>query len=79
MRKSPHPLHRVAAAFTSVVNSLVSDILLPPISLLPFLGRNLEEKFAVLKRGKLSFLGAEPVLNDRRARWLALQHDPTGS
>jgi len=41
----------IAAAFTAVVNSLVSDILLPPISLLPFLGHNLEEKFAVLKKG----------------------------
>ncbi|KDQ59937.1 hypothetical protein JAAARDRAFT_126836 [Jaapia argillacea MUCL 33604] len=41
----------IAAAFTRVVNSLVSDILLPPISLLPFMSRNLEEKFWVLKRG----------------------------
>ncbi|KAL9607927.1 MAG: hypothetical protein Q9167_007207 [Letrouitia subvulpina] len=41
----------IAAAFTAVVNSFVSDILLPPISLLPFFNRNLDEKFAVLKRG----------------------------
>ena len=41
----------VAAAFTAVVSSFVSDILLPPISLLPFIDRNLEEKFAVLKGG----------------------------
>ncbi|KAL8872616.1 MAG: hypothetical protein Q9174_001785, partial [Haloplaca sp. 1 TL-2023] len=41
----------VAAAFTTVVSSFVSDIILPPISLLPFFSRNLEEKFAVLKQG----------------------------
>lgn len=34
-----------------MVNSLVSDVLLPPISLLPFMARNLEEKFWVLRRG----------------------------
>ncbi|KAH7081410.1 putative large-conductance mechanosensitive channel [Paraphoma chrysanthemicola] len=41
----------LAAAFTSIANSLVSDILLPIISLLPFLARNLDEKFAILKHG----------------------------
>lgn len=41
----------IAAAFTTVVTSFVSDILLPPISLLPFLDRNLDEKFAVLSKG----------------------------
>jgi large conductance mechanosensitive channel len=41
----------VAAAFTKVVSSFVSDIILPVISLLPFLNRNLEEKFAVLRPG----------------------------
>ncbi|EPQ59962.1 ion channel [Gloeophyllum trabeum ATCC 11539] len=42
----------IASAFTTVVNSLVSDILLPPLSLLPFMDhKNLPEKFAVLKRG----------------------------
>ncbi|KIM37983.1 hypothetical protein M413DRAFT_20107 [Hebeloma cylindrosporum] len=41
----------IAAAFTSVVKSLVSDILLPPISLLPFMSRNLEEKFWVMRKG----------------------------
>ncbi|KAI4196915.1 MAG: hypothetical protein LQ350_006228 [Teloschistes chrysophthalmus] len=41
----------LAAAFTTVTTSFVSDILLPPISLLPFFARNLEEKFAVLKPG----------------------------
>jgi len=41
----------IAAAFTTVVTSFMSDILLPPISLLPFLSKNLEEKFAVLRAG----------------------------
>ncbi|MCJ1307545.1 hypothetical protein MMC25_001191 [Agyrium rufum] len=41
----------IASAFTAVVNSFVSDIILPPISLLPFLNKNLDEKFAVLKHG----------------------------
>jgi large conductance mechanosensitive channel len=45
------PLRRIAAAFTSVVSSFVSDILLPPISLIPFIDRNLDEKFAVLRSG----------------------------
>ena len=40
----------MAAAFTVVVRSFVSDIILPPISLiLP--GSNLNEKFAVLRHG----------------------------
>ncbi|KUJ17449.1 ion channel [Mollisia scopiformis] len=41
----------LAAAFTTVVTSFVSDILLPPLSLLPFINRNMEEKFAVLRSG----------------------------
>lgn len=41
----------LAAAFTACANSLVTDIILPLISLLPFLSRNLEEKFATLKHG----------------------------
>lgn len=41
----------IAAAFTSVVTSFVADIMLPPISLLPFMNKNLDEKFAVLRRG----------------------------
>ncbi|KAL8723764.1 MAG: hypothetical protein Q9225_000059 [Loekoesia sp. 1 TL-2023] len=41
----------LAAAFTTVVSSFVSDIILPPISLLPFFNRNLDEKFAVLRKG----------------------------
>lgn len=34
-----------------MVNSLVANIILPPISLLPFIGRDLPEKFAILKAG----------------------------
>lgn len=41
----------LGAAFTRVVTSFISDLLLPPISLLPFLGRNLNERFTVLKKG----------------------------
>ncbi|MCJ1226998.1 hypothetical protein MMC12_003653 [Toensbergia leucococca] len=41
----------LAAAFTKVVSSFISDILLPPVSLLPFINRNLDEKFAVLRHG----------------------------
>ncbi|MCJ1253721.1 hypothetical protein MMC24_001533 [Lignoscripta atroalba] len=41
----------LAAAFTSVVTSFVTDIVLPPISLLPFINKNLNEKFAVLRAG----------------------------
>ncbi|KZP14029.1 putative ion channel [Athelia psychrophila] len=41
----------LASAFTTVVNSLVANIILPPISLLPFIGRDLPEKFAILKEG----------------------------
>jgi large conductance mechanosensitive channel len=33
------------------VKSLVSDIILPPIALLPFINRNLHEKFFVLRKG----------------------------
>lgn len=41
----------LAASFTACANSLVSDIILPIVSLLPFLSRNLDEKFAILKHG----------------------------
>ncbi|KAL4940637.1 hypothetical protein BDV06DRAFT_196302 [Aspergillus oleicola] len=41
----------IAQAFTSVVNSFVSDIVLPLVSLLPFIMRNMDEKFAVLSKG----------------------------
>ncbi|TFK26169.1 gated mechanosensitive channel, partial [Coprinopsis marcescibilis] len=41
----------IATAFTKVVSSLVSDIILPPISLFPFMSKKLEEKFLVLRKG----------------------------
>ncbi|KAH6692424.1 large-conductance mechanosensitive channel [Plectosphaerella plurivora] len=41
----------LAAAFTTVVNSFVSNILLPPLSVIFPLDHNMEEKFAVLKKG----------------------------
>ncbi|KAF9701762.1 hypothetical protein EKO04_000922 [Ascochyta lentis] len=41
----------LASAFTACANSLVSDIVLPVISLLPFLSRNSDEKFAILRKG----------------------------
>lgn len=37
--------------FTALVTSFVSDIVLPPISVLLPLNKNLEEKFAVLRSG----------------------------
>ncbi|KAJ7162560.1 gated mechanosensitive channel [Mycena crocata] len=41
----------MAGGFSALVNSLVSNVLLPPVSLLPFMGRNLPAKFAVLRAG----------------------------
>jgi len=41
----------LAAAFTTVVTSFISDILLPPFSLIPGINKNIEEKFAILRRG----------------------------
>ncbi|EFX05611.1 mechanosensitive ion channel [Grosmannia clavigera kw1407] len=41
----------IAASFTAIVNSFVSDILLPPLSVLLPLNKNLDEKFAVLQPG----------------------------
>lgn len=41
----------IAAAFTAVVTSFVSEILLPPLSLIPGMNRNMEGKFAILRRG----------------------------
>ena len=43
--------HSLASAFTTVTTSLVNDILLPPISVIFPLDRNMQEKFAVLKPG----------------------------
>ncbi|KAJ5177798.1 Large-conductance mechanosensitive channel [Penicillium coprophilum] len=41
----------LANSFTKVVTSFVSDLVLPIVSLLPFLNRNMDEKFAVLSKG----------------------------
>ena len=41
----------IAAAFTRIVNSLVSDIILPFVALLPLFDRNLPQKFLVLRPG----------------------------
>ena len=41
----------LASVFTALVTSFVSDILLPPLSVILPLNKNLEEKFAVLQRG----------------------------
>ncbi|KAI9706799.1 MAG: hypothetical protein M1820_004770 [Bogoriella megaspora] len=41
----------IASAFTAIVTSLTSDIILPVVSLLPFLNKNLDGKFAVLRGG----------------------------
>ncbi|KAI0159667.1 large-conductance mechanosensitive channel [Xylariaceae sp. FL1272] len=41
----------LANAFTSVTQSFVNDILLPPLSVILPLHRNMDEKFAVLKPG----------------------------
>ncbi|KAL0933169.1 putative ion channel [Colletotrichum truncatum] len=41
----------LAASFTTLVNNFVSNILMPPLSIIFPLNRNLEEKFAVLKGG----------------------------
>ncbi|KAJ2966323.1 hypothetical protein NQ176_g10205 [Zarea fungicola] len=44
----------VAAAFTDLVKSFVSAILMPPIAVIFPLNKNIEEKFAVLRRGDKS-------------------------
>ncbi|KAI1177432.1 large-conductance mechanosensitive channel [Nemania sp. FL0916] len=41
----------LANAFTTVTNSFVNDILLPPLSVILPLNRNLDEKFVVLRPG----------------------------
>lgn len=41
----------LASMFTAVMTSFVSDIILPPLSVLLPLNKNLDEKFAVLQGG----------------------------
>lgn len=52
-----HKNNSVAAAFTNVVTSFVSDILLPPLSVLLPLNANLDLKFAVLQAGPSYYSG----------------------
>jgi large conductance mechanosensitive channel len=42
----------IGAAFSTLVTSLVADIILPPISLLSTHSRNLESRFLVLRKGQ---------------------------
>ena len=42
----------IAAAFSKLVTSLVSDIMLPPLSLLSASSRNLESHFWILRQGE---------------------------
>ena len=42
----------IGAAFSNVVTSLVSDIILPPLSLLLSNSRNLQSHFFILRRGE---------------------------
>lgn len=48
---SDHWSFRIASSFVAVVKALVSDIILPPLSLIPFVSRSIEEKFLILKQG----------------------------
>ncbi|KAF8171996.1 large-conductance mechanosensitive channel [Mycena galopus ATCC 62051] len=41
----------LSQSFTRIINSLVSDIILPFLSLLPFIDKNMASKFAVLRNG----------------------------
>ncbi|KAG8832749.1 hypothetical protein FRC17_000759 [Serendipita sp. 399] len=41
----------IAGTFTRVVNSLVSDVILPFVALIPIFGRNLPNQFLVLRGG----------------------------
>ncbi|EQB47305.1 Anditomin synthesis protein L [Colletotrichum fructicola] len=41
----------IASSFTALVNNFVNNILMPPMSIIFPLNRNIEEKFAVLKGG----------------------------
>ncbi|KAK7048521.1 Ion channel [Favolaschia claudopus] len=41
----------ISSSFQRIVNSLVSDVFMPLLSLLPFVDKNMSSKFAVLRRG----------------------------
>lgn len=57
----------IANAFTKVVTSFVSDVVLPVVSLLPFLNRNMDQKFAILSRGP-NFVEGEGYNTIKQAR-----------
>ncbi|KAI9376140.1 large-conductance mechanosensitive channel [Aspergillus egyptiacus] len=58
----------IAQGFTSVVNSFVSDIVLPLVSLLPFINRNMDAKFWVLSKGPhYKQMGGYNTLDQARA------------
>jgi large conductance mechanosensitive channel len=61
-----------ASSFTAVANSLVSDIILPIVSLLPFLSRNIGEKFLILRKGQShtwNYNTIEQALKDGAVVW----------
>lgn len=49
----------IGSAFTAVSSSLVSDVLTPLLSLVPFLDRNLINKFVILSCGRYDKTGSE--------------------
>ncbi|KAM7199885.1 Large-conductance mechanosensitive channel [Naviculisporaceae sp. PSN 640] len=51
----------LASMFTAVMTSFVSDIILPPLSVLLPLNKNLDEKFAILKGGPHAKYGYNTV------------------
>lgn len=57
----------IANAFTKVVTSFVSDLALPVVSLLPFLNRNMDQKFAVLSSGP-NYVSGEGYNTIKQAR-----------
>ncbi|KAF2434402.1 gated mechanosensitive channel [Tothia fuscella] len=62
----------LAAAFSAVANSLVTDIILPIISLLPFIDKNLNQKFVTLRRGqtkKIPYNTIQQALDDGAIVW----------
>ena len=42
----------LAATFTELVKSFVNNILMPPISIIFPLNKNMDQKFAILKKGQ---------------------------
>jgi large conductance mechanosensitive channel len=69
----------IGSAFTGVVTSLVSDIILPPISLLSQSSKNLANYFIVLRQGETPdaiYNTVEQAADDgKRARHFLVNHD----